>query len=389
MQINPGGRLASEDVVGRDALIDRYWRVLERQSLILSAERRIGKTSVVQKMEHDGRDGFDVFYKDLEDVHSLIELTRAFYTRIGERLGHLGRVKAKAVAAWSALVPRRVKDIDLPEAKANWKALVRGGINDLLVTIPDKKIVLIWDELPLMLYNIGKREGADAAIQLLDLLRQLRQEHNERLRFVFTGSVGLHLVLRDLRVKGNANEATNDMLEEPVPPLGRIDGIGLARELLLCCSGAEYADIDELAEQIFECTDGFPYFIHHVVDGLAMTGKAPDRIAVDEAVRRLVAGNHDPAHMRYFESRIKTYYDEADAPIALSMLDVIAAADEALSLDAIANLARHQHLDVKDEKIRELLGLLRRDQYLELDDSTRSYRFRWRLVRRWWRANRS
>ena len=43
MQINPGGRLNTEDVIGRDAEISRYWRVLERQGLVLSAERRIGK----------------------------------------------------------------------------------------------------------------------------------------------------------------------------------------------------------------------------------------------------------------------------------------------------------------------------------------------------------
>ncbi len=388
MQINPGGRLAPDDVVGRDAIIDRYWGILERQSLILSAERRIGKTSIVQKMEHDGREGFEPFYKDLEAVHSLIELTREFYTRIGTRLGTLGKVKAKAVAAWSSLVPARVKDIDLPEAKANWKPLLRTAVADLLNTIPDKKIVLIWDELPLMVYNISKRESPDAAIQLLDVLRQLRQQHRERLRFVFTGSVGLHLVLRDLRAKGNANEATNDMLEEPVPPLARTDAVGLARELLVSCNGSEYANLDELATSIYESTDGFPYFIHHVVDGLAMTGKAPDRPAVEEAVQRIVSGNHDPAHMGYFVSRIKTYYD-ADASVALCILDALASRDEALSLAAIANLVRHQDADVTDEKIRELLGLLRRDQYVELDAPTKTYRFRWRLVRTWWRSNRS
>ena len=47
MQINPGGRLNTKDVVGRDNEIARYWRVLERQGLVISAERRIGKTHIV------------------------------------------------------------------------------------------------------------------------------------------------------------------------------------------------------------------------------------------------------------------------------------------------------------------------------------------------------
>ena len=50
MQINPGGCLDTKDIIGRDNEIDRYWRVLQRQGLVLSAERRIGKTHILFKM---------------------------------------------------------------------------------------------------------------------------------------------------------------------------------------------------------------------------------------------------------------------------------------------------------------------------------------------------
>ena len=53
MQINPGGRLNTKDVMGRDNEIARYWRVLERQGLVISAERRIGKTHIVLKMRDE------------------------------------------------------------------------------------------------------------------------------------------------------------------------------------------------------------------------------------------------------------------------------------------------------------------------------------------------
>jgi hypothetical protein len=41
---NPGGRLNLDDIVGREKEIQRYWKVLEGRSLVLSAERRLGKT---------------------------------------------------------------------------------------------------------------------------------------------------------------------------------------------------------------------------------------------------------------------------------------------------------------------------------------------------------
>ena len=73
MQINPGGRLDTQDVVGRDSEIARYWRVLERQGLVISAERRIGKTHIILKMRDECRPGYLPFYQDLEAVHSIAD----------------------------------------------------------------------------------------------------------------------------------------------------------------------------------------------------------------------------------------------------------------------------------------------------------------------------
>ena len=53
MQINPGGRLNTKDVMGRDNEIARYWRVRERQGLVISAERRT--TSVGSSSRNGGR----------------------------------------------------------------------------------------------------------------------------------------------------------------------------------------------------------------------------------------------------------------------------------------------------------------------------------------------
>ena len=50
MNINPGGRLELNEIVGRDELIERCWEILERQGLILTGERRIGKSHIVFKM---------------------------------------------------------------------------------------------------------------------------------------------------------------------------------------------------------------------------------------------------------------------------------------------------------------------------------------------------
>lgn len=40
----PGGQLEIGEIIGRDKLVDRLWKILARQSLVLTAERRMGKT---------------------------------------------------------------------------------------------------------------------------------------------------------------------------------------------------------------------------------------------------------------------------------------------------------------------------------------------------------
>lgn len=101
MQINPGGRLAIDDVVGRDHKIDRYWHVLERQGLILSAERRIGKTHILLKMCEECQPGYLPFYQDLESVHSVADLIRSIYTAVDHSLRTVPGLKGR-IAKWSA-----------------------------------------------------------------------------------------------------------------------------------------------------------------------------------------------------------------------------------------------------------------------------------------------
>ena len=48
MRVNPGGHIPPSEVIGRDRLIANLWRHLERQGVVLTAERRMGKTSIIK-----------------------------------------------------------------------------------------------------------------------------------------------------------------------------------------------------------------------------------------------------------------------------------------------------------------------------------------------------
>ena len=389
MQINPGGRLDTKDVMGRENEIARYWSVLERQGLIISAERRIGKTHIVLKMLDECRDGYLPFYQDLERVHSMGDLIRSIYDTIQQSLSTWPKLKAHVVK-WSALLPDRIASVNLPTGGSTWHVLLSEAFDDLIGIADERRILMLWDEFPLMLYNLQQREGPDTAIQLLDHLRALRIARARRLRFLFTGSIGLHLVLRSLRKAGNANDPVNDMLSLTVPPMAHEDTCELAAALLKETRAAP-VQIPDLASRIAGEIGGFPYYVHHVVDQLNLLRRPPTLQDVTSAVDTLVYDSEDPANINYYVTRLSLYYTAADRAVALVILDTMAGLTSPAPVPELLNLCRHQEPSLADERFREVLTALAEDHYIELRKCVdgAAYDFRWQLVKRWWKERRS
>ena len=388
MQINPGGRLNTQDVLGRDNEIARYWSVLERQGLVISAERRIGKTHIMLKMRDECRRGYLPFYQDLEAVHSTAELIRSIYSTVHQSLSTLPSLKAH-IAKWSSLIPSKIAGVDLPTGDSTWQVLLSEAFDDLISIADDRCILMLWDEFPLMLHNIQRREGPDSAIQLLDFLRALRLARADRLRFLFTGSIGLHLVLRSLRKAGNTNDPVNDMLSLTVPPMAHQDTCDLAAALLEG-TRASPAQIPGLASGIASEVGGFPYHVHHVVDQLDQLRHPPTRQDVSTAVDSLVYDPHDPANLNYYVTRLSSYYAEIERSLALIVLDTMAGQASPTPVPQLLNLCRHRDPSLADEQLREVLTALAEDHYIEPSRGVGgvAYDFRWQLVKKWWTETR-
>jgi hypothetical protein len=95
MRTNPGGGLAPAEVVGRDALIADLWDKLERHSVMMTAERRMGKTSVLRKMLAQQPPGVTAFYWDLENIRSPEALVREIFNKVSEDLGNSQKWQGK------------------------------------------------------------------------------------------------------------------------------------------------------------------------------------------------------------------------------------------------------------------------------------------------------
>src|SRR5260370_14293717 len=117
MRANPGGILAPEDVVGRDKLIERLWRALEFQSVVLTSERRVGKTSVIRKMVNAAGADRVCFLRDVEGFRSPGEFIEGIYADVQPILSKKERARLAIWGLLEKLGGTKVRDVKLAQLK--------------------------------------------------------------------------------------------------------------------------------------------------------------------------------------------------------------------------------------------------------------------------------
>ena len=390
MKAAPGSQLPIQDIVGREVLIADLWRLLETSSLRVEAERRIGKTHILHKMEAEPPEGWVVISLDLENVHSADEFAEVVSDKVDRLLKLWSKAGRRIHEIFHAVGGAAVGPLKFPEKKDRpegyWKKLLTSSIEDLVEqqAAVGKRAVFLFDEMPWMISAIAdpQRDGERTAMEVLDVLRALRQSPTtgRGFRMVLCGSVGMHHVLGSLRKQGYKNQPVNDMRLVEVKPLDRPDAEGLAARLL---DGEGLKAEPEVPVAIAEQTGGFPFYIHWVVSELRMgVPTAMIRLAeVEEVLKKLLTAPHDPCGFRQFLSRIEGYYPGQER-VVLALLDHAAASSAPLDQAEFLNVARVAGAS-EDNQIRELLRLLAVDHYLSRDSDGR-YHFRHALLRRWW-----
>ncbi|NJK66905.1 MAG: ATP-binding protein [Microcoleus sp. SU_5_3] len=378
MKANPGGAIAPAEVMGRDKLIFDLWGILEQQSVILSAERRMGKTSVIKKMRSEATADKLPIYRDLESVKSPLEFVETVFQDVETYLTGLKRHAKKARAFLTQLGGTEFSGFKLPDIAApHWKNLLTQTIADL-VENQDRTVILLWDEVPYMLDNIGDA----AAMELLDTLRSIRQMY-PAVRMVYTGSIGLHHVLNVLRKAGYTNDPTNDMYVQDVPPLSVKDATNLARKLL---EGENIVtpDIQGSAVFIADELSNIPFYIHHLIAKLKLRGGSADIAAIKETIADCLDDPLNPWKMEHYRDRLDSYYDDKQRPYALNLLDILAAAGGALSFDELFSGIKQESETQDKEMARKVVRMLEQDYYIYKQDGR--FQFWYALIQKYWKS---
>ena len=375
-------------------------RVREGTHTLLTAQRRMGKTSLVRELQRSlsGTGEFEVVFVDLEaaadpadaiaEIGIQVKPVRTAWNRIitdfANILGNsFGRIEELSVAD---LKVKLRAGIDA----GNWPQ--RGDAIFAALADSDRRVVLAIDELPILVNRLlrgetgrmtpdGKRE-ADA---FLSWLRKLGQAHRDRVTLILSGSVRLEPLLKEAGLSAQVNifspydlkPWSKETADSCLEALAESYELGLAPEVrrhmcrkLRCC-------IPHHVQMFFD----------RMQEHLRHTGRRD--AALDDVERVYVQemlGVRGQVDLQHYEGRLEMVLGRAGYTVALEILTATAVDGEfaAKTVDRYGSWFSTRDAQDGDgaPAADHVLHVLQHDGYLEPKDG--GYRFVSGLLKDWW-----
>ena len=352
-------RNPKKEVVGRDAFVAQMIERLEYTSIEMFAPRRLGKSWVLKLLEVKAPSPVMAVYMDLEGAHSTYEFVDNVATAFkyaGKRLG--------------AAVGKFLEGIEIGHLKNTghkfpWKAHLDGVFQKL--EAQNKPVWLLMDEFPLFLMNLTNNEEKKTATEILDYFRYVRQNY-KNIRFVLTGSIGLHWVIEDLEGIGWRNPQ-NDDTKMTLEPLDLKEATRLAHALFKGI-GKGMGSAKELAEVV----EGHPFYIQKAIENW---GKRKRGEGMADFCLRMACKPDDPFEFADLHKRLGNYFRRS-ASLAKSILDLLAQEGECSVKEIQSQLKGDR------EEILNILNGLEKDGYVRLHEGR--YKLIQTLFRKWWQV---
>ena len=383
MQTVVGQVARGKDFWDRKNEMEDIWSAIESGShILISAPRRVGKTSIMYKVVDNPKPGYIPIYINTESADTQQEFwQKLFHALVEEEF--VDELKTQAKLLW-----KKLKSIKISKISTSGIELGEGnelGFIDAFKQLikdldSDKKLLIMIDEFAQTIENIIKFEDEKSAINLLKNHRELRQDRkfSEKVIFVYAGSIGLESVV----AKIDASRHINDLNSIKVKPLEKSN----AKEFVVQLFKANQKEItSKNVEYLLEKIEWLiPFHIQLIVQEVVKLQRETEEIQVQTIDR---AFEEALEHKQYFESwhsKIKTSFKNDEFLFAKMVLNEISG-KQTITFRQIVNLAAKNKMD--EEGARAVIRSLIYDGYINNNDQPKTYRFNSPIIRLWWNKN--
>ncbi len=395
MPIKLGNKADGDDFFDRINERNDLWHYLEGNHIMLSGPRRLGKTSLLQRLAEEAVErGLMARLVDVEGIDTpaafIAELQRAFpddsvtghlkaaRDETTDWLARLRKLDLKLPGGLSGSVELQVLP-DAPWAEAAMKLQQR------LTTAP---VLILLDEFSVFLEKLLARNPTDAE-RLLAWLRAWRQQSQVICRFLFSGSINLNMLLERHRLSTRFNDC-HDYRLGPFRPQAALHM--LAEQCAREGWQPEPAALDYMCNRTGWLS---PFYLNLLL--ATSLEAARDRCEETRAVeRRLLISDVDDAYNRllatrsrfiHWHQRLERELAEPQLGFTLAVLSAVARSETGLTRRQLMNrLQRHEpDPDQRSTRLRQVMLLLEEDGYL--DAAGEHIQFLSFLLRDYWRRN--
>lgn len=374
-----GPPVEGDDFFGREKEIRLANRLLDRRhSLLLSAPRRIGKSSLAKKLlDEKKKQGWKCVYIDLEETNSedgFLRLVIDAFSSNGIWKHVVSEAAQRLTSVFSKIEKVSIGPFEFNFGKKEERENLYKNLKELIHH--DENTFIVIDELTLFLGILNKSEdGIEKVTYILNWLRSLRQVEKTKIRWLFCGSVGL----RNFASSKNLSYTINDLTEFTLDELDRKEAAGLLFEL---GKSEEIEMNDEIINYILDRLSwNIPYFIQVIFSKLAEDyDGALTYDKVDAAYKKLCSENY----LSTWSERLGEYQEyELPARHILKLLSTQPAGVERnILLDRLMTGQEPSNVEKVDLALSKILEMLENDGYIMKNGALRT--FRSPLLRDYW-----
>lgn len=378
-----GPPVEGDDFFGREKELVFAWKHIQRgNSLILSAPRRVGKSSLAKKILKEAKDvGWNTLEINLEEIKSEEGFVKIFLEKLTNQTWW-SKFKDDSSKKITQLLDSIKPSLEYEGAKATleWKSS-KDDIYENLKRLLDheKETLIMVDELTVLLGSFIDNDEVNGKKNVeffLNWLRSFRQISGTKIRWIFCSSIGID----NFTNQHNLSYTFNDVNPYPIAEFKREKGNELLKEL----AKSDELDIqDEIINHMLDKIGWLlPYFIQILYSKFYHLVQVNDNEisieTVDEAYSLLL----NEKHLNTWEERLNEYNQyEIHARDLLKKLSNIKEGESRSILFTFLN-SKIKNQERTEVILNKLLYMLQNDGYLIESDS--KYAFRSPLLRDFW-----
>ena len=394
MECVVGQPVSGDNLFGREYELNDLWERLETGShVLMTAPRRVGKTSLMTELERDPRPGWTVVYVDVEactDAQSCINeivgklLRRPKIKKYFRRM-QFSQSFLKIIARLDALNYKSGSvNVKLESgASRYWIGHANRVLNCMREMANDNiKLLIIIDELPIAIAQIAKGENdAGEAKLFLSWYRKLRQspQLQKKVSTLVGGSIGFYGVLRGL----NASKQINDFNPFPLDSWSTTTAAQFLQQLGI---SQGFVIHDHYIEEMLNLLkDPIPYHVQLFYLELRRACRndfnAISTETIQQCFRNQLVENNKRAIVEQFVDKLPHIFDAQEVKSTQRILDIISERPEGVEIMQLVDQTNCQHMEVN-----KIVEELKREGDLDwIDDHAR---FRSGFARESWRKYR-